>query len=174
MLAGPMLTLLLFGAEPGHVEPSAAAQAELERCAVRIEALKSRRQTGRELDRLLRRAQELEAALERAAANLPPPTPAAPSPEELRERADAARDTADRISAEIAALDVRIEDARRGRAELGTPIARAGLGTGTMPTGGERVRALLGARAALVEQRAQAVAEASRLDAEARAAEGIP
>jgi hypothetical protein len=173
MLAAPALSLLLFAADPGELHASAAAAAELERCAARIELLKSRHQTGRELDRLLRRAQELEAALERAAADLPPPIPAAPSPEELRERADAARDTVDRISAEIAALDVRIEDARRGRAEMGT-FARAGLGTGTIPTGGERLRALLTARAALVEQRAQAVAEAARFDAEARAAEGIP
>jgi hypothetical protein len=172
MLTTPALTLLLLSAEPGDLATSAAAEAELERCAERIERLKATHQTGRELDRLLRRAQELAAALERAAAGLPPPVPTGPPPEELRERADAARDAADRLAAEIAALDVRIDDARRGRAEAGAPFTGAALGT--TAGDGERARALTAARAALVERRAQAVEEASRLDAEAAAAERTP
>jgi hypothetical protein len=176
MLTAPALTLLLLAADRGKLETSAAAEAELDRCAARIEALKARGETGRELDRLLRRAQELGAALDRAAAGLPPPIPSAPSPEELREQADAARDTADRIAAEIAALDVRITDARRGRADPGAAFAGAAIGAAVVvvPGDGERVRTLLTARAALVERRARALEEAARLDAEATAAEGIP
>jgi predicted nucleic acid-binding Zn-ribbon protein len=165
MVAGPTLLLLLAAADP--VEAS-AAQAELDICAEQIEALKSRQEVGRELDRLLRRAQELAAELERTTADVPP-SPAAPAPEELRERADAARDEADRLGAEIAALDVRIQDARRGREEPGGPVARAALGAA--PHTADPLRALLAERAALAERRAGAVAEASRLDREARAAE---
>ncbi len=167
MVAAPTLLLLLAAADPGEPAKASAAQAELEECAERIEALKSRQEVGRELDRLLRRAQELAGQLERTASDLPP-APAAPAPEELRERADAARDEADRLTAEISALDVRIQDARRGHGDPGGPVARAALAT---PSGGDPVRALLAERAALAERRARAVAEASRLDREARAAE---
>ncbi len=170
MLAGPTLTLLLFVAEPAQrADPAKpAAQAELDACAERIEELKARQEAGRELDRLLRRAQELAAELERTAADLPP-VPVAPSPEELRERADAARDEVDRLSAEIALLDVRIQDARRGHGEPGGPVARAALGAA--PSGTDPLRAMLAERATLAEQRARARAEAARLDAEAREAE---
>jgi hypothetical protein len=167
MLAVPTLLLALAAAEPTDLaEP--AARAELDACADRIEALKSRREAGRELDRLLRRAQELAAELERTAAELPA-APAAPAPEELRERADAARDEADRLSAEIAALDVRINDARRGRGDPDGPIAGAALGA-PVPRG-DPARALLAERVALAARRARAVAEATRLEREARAAE---
>jgi len=170
MLAGPALTLLLLSAEPARAASpeSLAARAELEMCAERIEELKARHEAGRELERLLRRAQQLAGELERAAAEAPRP-PAMPSPEELRERADAARDEVDRLAAEISALDVRIQDVRRGRSEPGGPVARAALGSA--PSGGDQLRALLAERAAFVEQRARARSEAARLDAEARAAE---
>jgi hypothetical protein len=169
MLVAPLLTAFLLTKAPSP------AEAELDACARRIEVLKARQQEGRELERLLRRAQELAAELDRAAAAAPE-APAAPSPEELRERADAARDEADRLAAEIHALDIRIDDARRVRGETGGPVARAALGTvplgrGAVP-GNDRVQALLLERAALAERRVRAETEAARLDAEARLAEG--
>lgn len=172
MLAAPTLLLLLAATElADEDEPSAAQRAELEQCAERIEALKLRQEAGRELDRLLRRAQELASELERTAAELPP-APAAPWPEELRERADAARDEADRLAAEIAALDIRIQDARRARGEPVAPVTRAALGGAAQ--GGDPARALVAARAALAERRMRAEAEASRLEREAQAAEQVP
>jgi len=173
MLAGPTLLLLLAANDPADRTDRSAARAELEleRCAERIEELKGRQEAGRELERLLRRAQELAAELERTATDLPA-TPAAPAPEELRERADAARDEADRLAAEIAAVDIRVQDARRSRGEPGGAVERAAIGT-TSPAGADRVRALLAERAALAERRAQAEREAARLDAEARAADKL-
>lgn len=181
MLTGPAMTLLLAAAEPAHavqLAGSDAARAELEACADRIEELKARQEMGRELERLLRRAQELAAALDRAASDLPAapvaPAPAGPAPEELFERADAARDEADRLAAEIASLDVRIEDARRmHRSESGGAVAGAALSTPTPFVAGERLRVLLAEREALARRRANAVAEADRLEAEARAAERV-
>jgi hypothetical protein len=99
--------------------------------------------------------------------------PASPSPEELRERADAARDEADRLSAEIAELDVKLGDARRAAREDSDPtMRRAGLGTTPgSSTAAARVRELSLQRAVLAERRADAEGEAIRLEAEARAAE---
>ncbi len=170
MLAGPILLLLLATNEVADPAAPGGVGAELERCAERIEELKARQEAGRELDRLLRRAEELAAELERTAADLPS-VPAAPPPEELRERADAARDEADRLAAEIAAVDVRIQDSRRSRGESGGAVERAALGTA--PAGADRLRVLLAERAALAERRVQAEREAARLDAEARAAEKL-
>lgn len=176
MLTGPAMTLLLAAAEPAQaVQPAGfdAARAELDACADRIEELKARQEMGRELERLLRRAQELAAALDRAAGDLPP-APAVPAPEELRERADAAHDEADRLAAEIASLDVRIQDARRMyRSESGGPVEGAALSTPAPFVGGERLRTLLAERGALARRRASAEAEAARLEAEARAAERV-
>ena len=173
----PGLALSLLLASSPDVD---GARAELDACAERIEELKARRQagqaTGRELERLLVRAQELAAELatelERSRAELPPVT-LAPSPEELRERADASRDEADRLAAEIAELDVKIGDVRRlAHAEQDPTVSRAVLGTGARPSGtSERLRALLQRRAALAERRAQAEADAARDEAEARAAD---
>jgi hypothetical protein len=167
MLFAPLLTALVL-AEVGTSDPS-SVEAELDACARRIETLKARHEAGRELERLLRRAQELAAELDRGAGD-PHTIPAAPSPEELRERADAARDEADRLAAEIDAVDIRIQDARRVRGEPNGPVARAVLG-GAPVAGTARIRALLAERAALAERRARAQAEAARLDAEARLAE---
>ena len=169
MFAGLTLVILLAAADDSRAAPI-GARAELEVCATRIEHLKARGAAGPELDRLLRRAQELAAELERTEAAAPP-HPAMPSPEELRERADAARDEADRLSAEIAAIDVRLGDMRRSRAE--TPgVERAAMGSAASLTTEHRVRVLLAERAALAERRARAQAEAVRLDAEASAADG--
>jgi hypothetical protein len=170
MLPAACLVLLL-AAPPDGVD----ARAELDACAVRIEELKARRRAGqaaeRELERLLVRAQELALELERARAALPS-RPSSPSPEELHERADAARDEADRLAAEIAELDVKLGDARRmARVESDPTLARAVLGSGPASTAAAHVRELLYRRAQLVERRAAAETQAARLEAEAVAAE---
>jgi hypothetical protein len=176
MLAGPTLVLLLAATKPASAAPPAAAppaaRAELDACAERIEEMKARRERGAELDRLLRRAQELAAELERASGSLPL-HPDGPSPEELRERADAARDEADRLAAEIAALDVRLQDARRSRGEPASGLQRAAMGTPAPAASEAPLRALQAKRTALAERRAQAEAEANQLEAEAHAAERV-
>jgi hypothetical protein len=187
VIVGSAFIFLLAASELAKDGPS-PVQAELDACAERIEALKSRQEIGRELDRLLRRAQQLAAELERTRASLPgalpaaPAVPLAPSAEELRERADAWRDEADRVAAEIAAIDVRIQDAHLAphgaRPAPADPVARAALGSaGRLRDGSSRLRALAAERAKLVELRIRAEAEAARLDGEARAAdalEGVP
>jgi chromosome segregation ATPase len=160
--------VLAAGAGAGRSD----ARAELDACAERIEALKAQRHAGelarRELERLLVRAQELAADLERTRQDLPSP-PSAPSPEELRERADAARDEADRLAAEIAELDVKIGDVRRAQ---DSAVSRAVLGSGAPPDAATaRMRELATRRAALAQRRAFAQAAAARYEAEARAAE---
>lgn len=169
------LTLVLLLAAGPDVE-SPAARRELDRCAERIEELKARRYEGelarRELERLLVRAQELAAELERSRQALPAAPATPPSPEELRERADAARDEADRLAAEIAELDVKLGDARRlARAESDGAVARAVLGTPATSAQAERVHVLETRRAALAQRRARAELAAARYEAEARAAE---
>lgn len=171
MLAGHVLLLALLSAEPDAAVPS-RAQAELDACAERIEEMKARRERGAELDRLLRRAQELAAELERTGAeDAPALHPYGPSPEELRERADAVRDEADRLAAEIAAVDVKIQDARRSAGDPEPGLQKAALAPAAVPQSGGRVRALQAQRAELASRRAQLEAEAARLDAEAGAAE---
>ncbi len=167
---------MLLARAPEEVD----ARAELDACAERIEVLKAKRREGqaaeRQLERLLIRAQELAAELERARAELPA-TPAAPAPEELHERADAARDEADRIAAEIAELDVKISDARREvRGESGPTLTRAALGSAGAASAeaAERLRSLIEKRAALAQDRSLAAATAARLEAEARASEAEP
>jgi hypothetical protein len=116
MLLAAALALLLAADAPAD-----PARAELDRVAARIEVLKARQLAGEdvtpELERLLVRAQELAQRIERARAGegTPPPAPSGPSPEELRERADALRDERDRIAAQLHDLDARIETVRRER-----------------------------------------------------------
>ena len=169
MLALPALLLALAAADPP--DPPRDPRAELEVCAERIEELKARQERGAELNRLLRRAQELAAELERTSIAAPRDDADGPPPEELRERADAARDEADRLAAEIAAVDIRIQDARRSRGDPVGGVARAALGTVVVAPSGDRVRALLAERAALSTRRAEAEAEAARLAAAARDAD---
>src|SRR5574341_6904 len=94
---------LLLSADP-VVDP---ARAELGRVAARIERLKARKLAGEdvtlELEGLLVRAQELAQEIERArrGGGVPPVAPPGPSPEELRERADALRDESDRIAMQL-------------------------------------------------------------------------
>jgi hypothetical protein len=171
MLAGHVLLLVLLSADRADATPS-RAQAELDACAERIEEMKARRERGAELDRLLRRAQDLAAELERTSADTPPLQPDGPSAEEYRERADAARDEADRLAAEIAALDVKVQDARRSHGDGDPALQKAALGAAaTATSGGDRARVLQAQRAELVERRARAAAEAGRLEAQARAIE---
>jgi hypothetical protein len=173
MFAVPTLLLLLASNDLPVAE--APARAELEVCAARIEELKARHELGAELHRLLRRAQELAAELEQSSAAEAAPRDelATPTADELRERADAARDEADRLAAEIAALDIRIEDARRGQADGGATFERAALGTAAVRASGPgaRVRQLHAERAALSERRRRVEADVARLDAAARAAD---
>ncbi len=111
-------------APPPRAEARRAASAELAELAIRIEKLKREAAAGRparaELERLLRRAQELAASLDRTgrgAGPAPALRPAGPDPQELRERADALRDRADRMAAALAEVDRRLAEARR-QAEL--------------------------------------------------------
>ena len=173
MFAVPALLLLLTSNDPAS--DVASARAELEVCAARIEELKARHEFGAELHRLLRRSQELASQLENISAEAGPrdEVEATPTAEELRERADAARDEVDRLAADIAALDVRIADARRGQADGVMGVASAALGPAAVhPLGpGDRVRRLLAERTALSERRRRAEGEAARLEAAARAAD---
>jgi hypothetical protein len=162
-----LLALLLASGGPSQAA-SDAARAELEACAVRIEELKARGETGAELERLLWRSAELASKLEGARADAGPAA-SVPGADELRERADAARDEADRLAAELAAVDVKLQDARRGD----DSVQRAAVGGA--PSGAEaRIRALHATRAELAARRARALAEADRLEHEAKAAEYEP
>ena len=168
MIGASLLALLLAGVPGGTKPPS--ARAELDACAARIEELKARGAEGAELDRLLKRAAELANELEPARAAAPPAS-ATPGAEELRERADAARDEADRLSAEIAAIDVRLHDARRP--DAADPFRRAAVGGA--PAGSDaKLRQLHSTRAELALRRARALAEAERLEREAREVEQEP
>jgi len=110
---------LLIAAGPSPAD----VRAQLDAVAARIERLKARRLAGGdvegELEVLLVRAGELAAALEHGVKPAAPPA-AGPSAEELRERADALRDEADREDVAARQLDARIEEARRtARLEAG-------------------------------------------------------
>ncbi|WP_242343155.1 hypothetical protein [Anaeromyxobacter terrae] len=170
MFEGIALALLLC-APPAELD---AHRAELDLLAVRIQELKLRQIHGenvrRELERLLVRAQELagaiEAELQREGA-LPAALP--PSPDELRERADAARDEADRLAAAVHALDIRITTASN---ELRMAQFGASLTTGQDPERHRRLRVLIEQRQLLAHRERLALAEAARLETEAKAIEG--
>jgi hypothetical protein len=122
-------------APAARAEARGAAAAELARLAPRIEALKREaaagRPTGSELERLLARAQELARLLDeldrldRDPAPSPASRPAPPDSQELRERADALRDRADRLATALAEVDRRLFAARR-RAELAERLEAVG------------------------------------------------
>jgi hypothetical protein len=151
-----------------------AHRAELDDLAGRIQLLKLRQIHGenvrRELERLLVRAQELAGAIESELNHdgaLPIALP--PSPEELRERADAARDEADRLAAVIHALEIRITTASN---ELRMAQFGAAMATPHDPERIRRLRLLVEQRQLLSRRLAAALAEAARLDAEAKVIEG--
>jgi hypothetical protein len=170
MLEGLALALLLC-APTAELD---AHRAELDRIAGRIQQLKVRQLHGdnvrRELERLLVRAQELagviEAELHRDGA-LPLALP--PSPDELRERADAARDEADRIAAALHALDIRITTAGN---ELRMSQIGAAMTTHRDVERHRCLRGLVEQRHLLAERQRAVLAEAPRLEDEAKAIEG--
>lgn len=185
VLGLPLLLLLAAGA------PAWDARAELNAVATRIEQLKARHlageNVGRELVGQLVRAQELVAEIERRESRAPTPAPAPAS--ELRERADALHDEADRIAAALGSLEARIVQAHRAMAAPPAPgrVERAPDGmvvanrAGFSPGGAGRsaqphaeamqLRALLAERARLAGLLVQVRAQAEALEAEARAAD---
>ncbi len=176
MIQGFVLALLL--AANGRPDSLAATRAELDGLATRIERLKARQLEGenvrRELERLLVRAQELAGRIE-ASLELDAPLPIAPVPsaDELRERADAARDEADRLAAMLHVAEMRLAQLRR---EARPPQHPPTLGVAVSASAGEPDRARLmrqlGAeRQELSRRMHAALAEAARLDAEADAIE---
>ncbi|MBK9516023.1 MAG: hypothetical protein IPO09_01485 [Anaeromyxobacter sp.] len=111
-------------------EDRAALQAELSSLAPRIELLKREAAAGRgagaELERLLAQAQALAARLERLATPAGPgPAPPGPDAGELRERADALRDRADKQAAALVRLEGALAEARR-RAALSEGLEALG------------------------------------------------
>lgn len=114
MLLAALAALLVATADP-----TAAARAELDNVARRIAVLKERRLTGHnvdeELTRLLVRSEELAAQIERHAPKQQTAHAPGPSPEELRERADAVRDEADRVAAQVEDVDRSLEEVDRER-----------------------------------------------------------
>ncbi len=170
MMQGLALALLLAATGPRSLD---ATRAELDTIATRIERLKERELGGenvrRELERLLVRAQELAARIE-ASLSLDAPLPNAPVPsaDELRERADAARDEADRLAAALHLAEVRISAIRRD-----ARLPHVGVAMGAEPDldRARLLRQILADRAELVRRMHAALAEAARLDAEADAIE---
>jgi hypothetical protein len=175
MIQGFALVLLLATA-PGRQDPLAATRAELDGLAARIEQLKARQLEGenvrRELERLLVRAQELAGRIE-ASLELDEPLPiaAVPSAEELRERADAARDEADRLAAMIHLAEARMTQLRREArlAQLG--VTGVAVQPHAEPDRAHLLRQLAADRLELSRRMHAALAEAARLDAEADAIE---
>lgn len=160
--------LVLLGGPPDEIRH---AHGELNQIATRIEQLKARQLEGdnvrRELERLLVRAQEIADELERSLAlNGPVPVRDIPSSDELRERADLARDEADRIALGLHALDARIaalrHELRMLQASEGVPDAERH----------RRLRVLLQQRDKLVDRHRALHADAGRLEAEADAIDG--
>ncbi len=182
MVSGLPLVLLLVAGNPAW-----DARAELNAVATRIEQLKVRHMAGedvgRELVVLLVRAQELAAEIDRREARAPAPPPAPAS--ELRERADALHDEADRITAALATLEGRIVQAHQAmtsrsaqsrEAVVANRAALSPLGDGTQQPPAIRaeelrLRNLLAERARLAAALSQVRARAAVLEAEARAAE---
>jgi hypothetical protein len=117
----PLALALTLAADPAGAPRPDPARAELDRLGARIERLKARQLAGEdvaaELERLLVRAQEIAERIERSRRGEEPPAAlqAGPSPEELRERADALRDERDRLATQVRELDARIEVVRRER-----------------------------------------------------------
>jgi hypothetical protein len=175
MSSGFLIALLLAAATPEHE----AARAELDAVAARIEQLKVRHAAGEagvlpELHRLLVRAQELALTLDRIdridrsgrPVGHPPVRRAAPTAEELRERADAARDEADRIGSALQETEARLAELRAGAL---APRARfTSAGPGPAPAEREQGIARLEAqRARLARALVVVLAQAGRLEAEA-------
>jgi hypothetical protein len=174
MIQGVALALLL--AVTGRPDPLAATRAELDGLASRIEHLKERQLEGenvrRELERLLVRAQELAGRIE-ASLELDAPLPIAPVPstDELRERADAARDEADRLAAMLHVADMRMAQLRREARVQRPSTMGVAVGASAEPDRVRLMRQLAAERLELSRRMHAALAEAARLSAEADAIE---
>lgn len=170
-----LIELLLAVALGNGAAAPTPPRAELSSVAGRIEQLKARRlageDVGRELERLLVRAQELAAEIERyqALAEAAPPE-VVPTPAELRERADALRDEADSAEARLSALQIRIDAARRAAA-LGPGLSSASVSRVRAADEDARLGALLAERQAVSVRLAALRAEAAELEAHADALE---
>lgn len=163
------LTLAVALLAPPEVE---AARVELDQVAGRIEELKARHRAGenvaRELLPLLVRAQELAGFLDRERRRPERPSPAPPpSVEELRERADAYRDEADRLVLAVARLDERLARARAASQDRG-PFRPAASGRPISPA---ELRAMEIERSQLQTRLEIMILQAERLEAEALEAE---
>ncbi len=169
MISGCALAFLL-AAHPGQLD---GTRAELDAIAVRIERLKQRQLGGenvrRELEHLLVRAQELASRIE-ASLQLDQPLPNAPVPsaDDLRERADAARDEADRLAVAMHLTDARIATLRRD-----ARLSHIGVSVSDLPAPDRErlIHQLLAQRAELLRRMHVAISEATRLESEAAAIE---
>lgn len=170
MVSALALALSLHAGDPAL----APIRAQLSSLAAQIELLKARRLQGdeveRDLERLLVRAQDLAAEIERREAVEAAPALVVPTAPELRERADFLRDEADALAAALAALDIRIEDARRAAAPA-PGVARAAVAGAGGGAELERVRALLAERGQVASRLAAVRGEVAALEEAARRAE---
>ncbi|ABC84002.1 hypothetical protein [Anaeromyxobacter dehalogenans] len=182
-----MLAELTLVITLGTATPALEARAELDAIATRIEQLKMRHlageDVGRELGRLLVRAQELAEAIDRQEGRAALPPAAAPAGE-LRERADALHDEADRVVLAIRSIDLRMGELRRALAQpshgpaqqravvaRGASVSRAPAQGSTFAEDHARLRALEVQRLRLVDHLARIRTEAAALEAEAAAQE---
>jgi hypothetical protein len=175
MTSGLLLAIMLAAAAPERD----AARAELEAVAVRIEQLKARHAAGEaglipELQPLLVRAQELALTLDRidhpgAPAGHPPLRNAAPTAEELHERADAARDEVDRIRSALEEVEAHLAEQQAPERAPQARFASDRRGpVPESPDSGYRLAMLELQRAHLQRSLALMIAQAERLEAEAR------
>jgi len=175
---GFALALLLIGASPDRD----AVRAELEAVAARIEQLKARHVRGEqgshaELLPLLVRAQELAITLDRLdhpqPDGAPHPRVRGPTPDDLRERADAARDEADRIRSALDEIERRMATLEATARTPGARLVSAGP-TDTTVSPARRLQLLEVQRDRLLRTLALVLANADRLEAEARLLEAAP
>ncbi|MFT3913118.1 MAG: hypothetical protein QM704_03215 [Anaeromyxobacteraceae bacterium] len=126
---------------------------------------------------LLVRAQELAITLDR----LDHPQPAepphqrvrGPTPDDLRERADAARDEADRIRSALDEIERRMAQVTASARSPDARLASTGPQDSTVSPA-RRMQLLQGQRERLLRALALAQADANRLEAEARLLESAP
>lgn len=175
---GFTLALLLAAASPDRE----VVRAELEAVAARIEQLKARHARGEdglhgELFALLVRAQELAITLDRL--DHPQPVEAqhqrvrGPTPDDLRERADAARDEADRIRSALDEIERRMAQVTASARTPDARLASTGPQDSTVSPA-RRLQLLQVQRERLLRALALTQADANRLEAEARLLESAP
>ncbi|MFO0585131.1 MAG: hypothetical protein U0229_22875 [Anaeromyxobacter sp.] len=176
---GLTLALLLAAASPDRE----VVRAELEAVAARIEQLKARHARGEdglhgELFALLVRAQELAITLDRLDHPQPVEAPhqrvvRGPTPDDLRERADAARDEADRIQSALDDIERRMAQVTASARTPDARLASTGPQDSTVSPA-RRMQLLQAQRERLLRALALTQADANRLEAEARLLESAP